>query len=88
MTSLLRSLIDEIYYLNDRIICGDVSSPKHALIKAKTIVSNHRSFFEMSNAKDVFLDVSISSDGLITLSYSFISPEGQQYLGNNTPRRR
>jgi len=58
------------------------------LIKAKTIVSNHKTFLEMSDCKDIFLDASISSDGLITISYSYISAEGWEFKGSNTPRRR
>ena len=72
----MNCLLWEVYYLNDRVVFGDVIG-KFAVARAKEkLLPEYKAKFEASGATDVWLSVSLEGGSLV-LASSYIPPEGK-----------
>jgi hypothetical protein len=72
----MNCLLWEVYYLNDRVVFGDVIG-KFAVARAKEkLLPEYKAKLEASGATDVWLSVSLEGGSLV-LASSYIAPEGK-----------
>jgi len=79
-------LLSEIYYLNERIMCGDIIHANYALPKANRLVAQYKRVLISEGAKNLWMEASIMSGGFIGVSYSYVY-DGHEIKGSQTPHR-
>lgn len=85
---ITRSMIEELFYINEAITNGDIVSPKAALPRVEKLVGRYRSFYGKVGCMNISLMPYIASGGFIGISFSFsLSKWGEPIKGNIVPRR-
>lgn len=84
----MRQLLVELFYINDRISCGDIVSPKAAMPRVEKILSHYKDMFEDQGCSGVKLQAYQAAGGWIGLTYEWtVKGETKPVMGSLTPRR-
>ena len=86
-TFILHNLLQEFYYLNDRILFGDLSQTA-VLKKAKHVLAEEQVYLAaIPGCTDAWLDAYIAG-GLVAVSYRITWADGEIIKGNAMPVRK
>lgn len=83
--SRLAGLSSEILCLNDRLICGDISSPRFAITQARTICADYT---KSPAGPDLMLEPFIAAGGFIGIRWCVQAADHGEINGSIIPRRR
>jgi hypothetical protein len=87
-TFCLHNLLQEFYYLNDRILFGDMTE-KAVLKKAKEILADEQKHLAtLAGCTDAWLDAHIAYGGFLALSYRVTWQDGEVQKGYAMPVRK
>lgn len=87
-TFTLHSVIQEFYYLNDRLLQGDLTE-KGVTKKAKEILAIEEAYLKtLPYIKEVWLDAHIAYGGFLALSYRLTWDDGEVQKGYTMPVRK
>ena len=67
----VQDLLVEVSYINDRVMCGDYSSARHALKFTRTALKDSKKLLESWGASDVFLETYVASGDNIGVQWHF-----------------
>jgi hypothetical protein len=91
IASLLRDLFTEVYYLNDRIVQGDIVSPGKAIPAATKLCNSYTEVIgRISECESISLKPYIAAGGVLGIFWSYevnLSDEHRSYAGSTVPRR-
>ena len=84
----MRHLIEEIFEVNERVMCGDIVSAKAAIASTnmKKILAHYHEALHEDGATKVSLQAYIAAGGWVGIMYSF-ELDGCQFEGSQVPRR-
>jgi len=84
----MRNLLQEIYFINERISTGDIVSPKAALASTnlKKILTHYHEALHEDGAVKVSLQAYIAAGGWVGIQYS-MEIDGFEIAGSQVPRR-
>lgn len=83
----LLAIFSELYEVNDRLLTGDICSPKTALPNVKKMLDGYCGLLEAEGATEITFDPFIAAGGRIGLRYDF-KFEGQPVAGCSVPCRK
>jgi hypothetical protein len=87
-TYSLHILLQEFYYLNDRLLQGDLSEAG-VLKKAKKMLADEEAYLKaLPFIKEVWLDASIAYGGFLAFSYRLTWTDGEVQKGHSIPVRK
>ena len=84
----MRHLIEEIFEVNERVMCGDIVSAKAAIASTnmKKILNHDHEALHEDGATKVSLQAYIAAGGWIGIQYSY-EMDGFEVAGSQVPRR-
>ena len=84
----MRHLIEELYEVNERIMCGDICSAKSALGsgRLKKMLTHYAEALEDDGATNVSLQAYAAAGGWVGITYSY-ELDGFEVAGSQVPRR-
>ena len=82
----LLAILSELYEVNDRLLVGDIYSPKTALPRVRKMLEHYRGLLEAEGASEITFDPFIAAGGRIGLRYDY-KFEGQPIAGCSIPCR-
>ena len=84
----VRALLSEIYEINERILTGDIISPKAAIASTnlKKILAHYHEALHEDGATKVSLQAYIAAGGWVGITYSY-EVDGFEVAGSQVPRR-
>jgi len=84
----MRALLSEVYEVNERIMTGDIVSPKAAiaLTNMKKMLSHYYEALHEDGATKVSLQAYIAAGGWVGITYSY-EMDGFEVAGSQVPRR-
>ena len=84
----MRNLIQEIYFINERIMTGDICSAKAAIASTnvKKILAHYHEALHEDGAVKVSLQAYIAAGGWVGIQYSY-ELDGFEVAGSQVPRR-
>ena len=84
----MRHLLEELFFINERIMTGDIVSPKAAIASTnvKKILIHYHEALSEEGATMISLQVYAAAGGWIGISYSF-ELDGCNFEGSQVPRR-
>ena len=83
----LLAIFSELYEVNDRLLVGDIYSPKTALPRVRKMLDHYRVLLEAEGATEIVFDPFIAAGGRIGLRYDY-KFEGQPVAGCSIPCRQ
>lgn len=87
-TFTLHNVLQEFYFLNDRLLQGDLSE-KGVLKKAKAILAVEEAHLKtLPFINEVWLDAHIAYGGFLALSYRLTWKDGDEQKGYTIPVRK
>ena len=86
--AIVKALIWELGFLNDRVICGDYLSAKHALPHAKRHCDSYASMCKEDGLYDVSFQPYVAAAGLVGVQMSYVFPCGTKVCHSMTPKNR
>ena len=84
----MRNLIQEIYFINERIMTGDICSAKAAIASTnvKKILAHYHEALHEDGAVKVSLQAYVAAGGWVGIQYSY-ELDGFEVAGSQVPRR-
>ena len=84
----MRHLIEELYEVNERIMCGDICSAKTAIASAnlKKILTHYHEALSEEGATMISLQAYAAAGGWVGIQYSY-ELDGFEVAGSQVPRR-
>ena len=84
----MRNLIQEIYFINERIMTGDICSAKAAIASTnmKKILAHYHEALHEDGATKVSLQAYVAAGGWVGIQYSY-ELDGFEVAGSQVPRR-
>jgi hypothetical protein len=84
----MRHLLEELFEVNERIMCGDICSAKTAIASAnlKKILTHYHEALSEEGATMISLQAYAAAGGWIGITYSF-EIDGCHFEGSQVPRR-
>ena len=84
----MRNLLLEIYEVNERIMTGDICSPKAAIASTnmKKLLTHYHEALHEDGATKVSLQAYIAAGGWVGIQYS-MEIDGFEVAGSQVPRR-
>ena len=84
----MRHLIEEIFEVNERVMCGDIVSAKAAIASTnmKKILNHYHEALHEDGATKVSLQAYIAAGGWVGVTYSY-ELDGFEVSGSQVPRR-
>ena len=84
----MRNLIQEIYFINERIMTGDILGPKSAIASTnmKKILAHYHEALHEDGATKVSLQAYVAAGGWVGIQYSY-ELDGFEVAGSQVPRR-
>ena len=84
----MRALLSEIYEVNERIMTGDICSPKAAIASTnlKKILHHYHEALHEDGATKVSLQAYVAAGGWVGITYSY-ELDGFEVAGSQVPRR-
>jgi len=84
----MRALLSEIYEVNERIMTGDIVSPKAAIASTnmKKMLSHYHEALHEDGAVKVSLQAYVAAGGWVGIQYSY-ELDGFEVAGSQVPRR-
>ena len=84
----MRHLIEEIFEVNERVMCGDIVSAKAAIASTnmKKILAHYHEALHEDGAVKVSLQAYIAAGGWVGIQYSY-ELDGFEVAGSQVPRR-
>jgi len=86
ISDALQELLQEIYFVNERIMTGDIYNARYAFPILHNPVKKCRKALEAAGASNILLDPFEAGGGWIGLVYSY-NYDGHNVTGSQTPRR-
>jgi hypothetical protein len=87
-TFTLHNLLQEFYFLNDRLLQGDLTE-KGVLKKAKAMLADEEAHLKsLPYIREVWLDAHIAYGGFLALSYRLTWEDGEEQKGYTMPVRK
>jgi len=87
-TFILHNLLQEFYFLNDRLLQGDLTE-KGVLKKAKAMLADEEAHLKtLPYIREVWLDAHIAYGGFLALSYRLTWEDGEEQKGYAMPVRK
>ena len=85
----MRALLSEVYEVNERIMTGDIVSPKAAIASTnmKKMLTHYHEALHEDGATKVSLQAYIAAGGWIGVMYSYEMADGFEVAGSQVPRR-
>ena len=87
-TDGMLALLSELYQINERILTGDICSPKTAIAsdRMKKLLNHYAEAISEDGASNIHLQVYVAAGGRVGLTYSY-NLDGMTIEGSQTPRR-
>ena len=84
----MRALLSEVYEVNERIMTGDICSPKAAIASTnlKKILHHYHEALHEDGATKVSLQAYVAAGGWVGITYSY-ELDGFEVAGSQVPRR-
>jgi hypothetical protein len=84
----MRHLIEELFFVNERIMTGDIISAKAAIASTnmKKMLSHYHEALHEDGATKVSLQAYIAAGGWVGIQYSY-ELDGFEVAGSQVPRR-
>ena len=84
----MRHLIEEIFEVNERVMCGDIVSAKAAIAstRMKQILTHYHEALDEEGATMISLQAYVAAGGWVGIMYSF-ELDGCHFDGSQVPRR-
>ena len=84
----MRNLLQEIYFINERISTGDILGPKSAIASTnmKKILAHYHEALHEDGAVKVSLQAYVAAGGWVGIQYS-MEIDGFEIAGSQVPRR-
>ena len=86
MSPALQALFSEVYFVNERIMTGDIVSNKFALPRVQKLIAEYKSTMEADGASLVSIQPYAAAGGWVGLTYSYCLA-GETFQGSSVPRR-
>ena len=86
-TDAMSRLLYELYYINERIMTGDINSAKTALPKCIKICAQFKKEFIAEGCVSIDLEPYCAHGGWVGLTYSYCFEDGVTIQGSQVPRR-
>ena len=85
----MRHLIEEIFEVNERVMCGDIVSAKAAIAstRMKQILTHYHEALDEEGATMISLQAYIAAGGWVGITYSYEMADGFEVAGSQVPRR-
>ena len=80
-------LLYELYFINERIMTGDICSSKTALPKCQKLCLNAKKDFIAEGCKSIQIEPYCAAGGWIGITYSYSYEDGVEIQGSQVPRR-
>jgi hypothetical protein len=84
---IVRSLIAEIFEMNERVMCGDICSSKTAIPKATKLCALHARLLLKQGMTNVRMEPYEAAGGWVGLTYSYDQPGCDPVCASVVPRR-
>jgi hypothetical protein len=83
------ALLSELYEINERIMCGDITSAKSAIAsgRMKKLLHHYHEALHEDGATKVSLQAYVAAGGWVGITYSYQLSDGFVISGSQTPRR-
>ena len=87
-TDGMLALFSELYEINERILTGDICSPKTAIAsdRMKKLLNHYAEAISEDGASNIHLQAYVAAGGWVGLTYSYVL-DGMTIEGSQTPRR-
>jgi len=84
----MRHLIEEIFEVNERVMCGDLVSAKAAIAstRMKKLLNHYHEALHEDGASKVSLQAYVAAGGWVGIQYSY-EMDGFEVAGSQVPRR-
>jgi hypothetical protein len=84
----MNALLSEIFHINERVMCGDITSAKAAIAstKMKKLLHHYHEALHEDGATNVSLQAYVAAGGWVGLTYSY-TLDGFEVAGSQVPRR-
>ena len=84
--AFLASLFSDVFFVNERIMAGDICSAKTALPRVRKLIEDHSRLIVQAGGKSVRIEPYQAAGGWVGLTYSFVI-NGKPCVGSTVPRR-
>lgn len=81
------ALMQEVYYINERIMTGDIVSSKFALPVVRKAIDEHAELMVKDGASQVRIEPYCAAGGWVGLTYSYVLNGDFTFQGSCVPRR-
>ena len=84
----MQALLSEIYFINERIMTGDICSSKAAIKsgRMKKLLDHYHEALSEDGATAISLDAYCAAGGWVGITYSY-TIDGMEIAGSQVPRR-
>ena len=84
----MRHLIEEVFEVNERVMCGDICSAKTAIAstRMKKLLNHYHEALHEDGASKVSLQAYVAAGGWVGITYSY-EVDGFEVAGSQVPRR-
>lgn len=83
---IVKTLIMELNFLNDRIVTGDYLSAQHAIPHAKRHCDSYASMMREDGMLDVSFVPYVGGGGFVGVQLSYAFPDGTKVQASSNPR--
>jgi len=80
------ALMSEVYYVNERIMTGDIVSAKFALPQVRKLIAEYKAKMQEDGATSVAVEPYCAAGGWVGLTYSYAFGD-VTFQGSTVPRR-
>lgn len=80
------ALLSEVYYVNERIMTGDINSAKLALPRVRKLIAEYKTTMEEDGLSAVSIEPYAAAGGWVGLTYSYAFGD-ETFQGSHVPRR-
>ena len=87
-TDGMLALLSELFEINERILTGDIISPKAAIAsdRMKKLLNHYAEAISEDGASNIHLQAYVAAGGWVGLTYSY-ELDGFEVAGSQVPRR-
>jgi hypothetical protein len=85
----MTALLSELYEINCRVECGDITSAKSAIAsgRMKKLLHHYHEALHEDGAVKVSLQAYVAAGGWVGITYSYQLSDGFEIAGSQVPRR-
>jgi hypothetical protein len=85
--AIINRAMKELFYINERIMCGDICSNKTALPRCRKMCDGWAEELSWAGCAGIRLEPYMAAGGWVGLSYSYSPPGAEEVSSSNVPRR-